>query len=468
MKMFRIGCLVLSAAAFGSPRTAAQQRPAKPTAKPTPAGAAQATVEVSVAGVRVVGTGYGANGSELRAFNERPGTTIVLALLAPAGGGIVEIDNRASRVDAFADDKGQSLLEEGQVGSFPKIAEDHSAALVEVGVQARPAAGAVSVVAQGSVAVTLAKGSKPQRIPNVRLEAGQTMKLGTATVSMKTATPGEESASVGLALTRATLTTIREIRFLTVKGAPIESRRTSSGYFNDAAEVEFTVKTKEKLVAVEFDVWQNLRQVTVPFNVTVGLGLPGGRGGAAAEPKGQASGGSAPAAAKAAPKAPKIAPAPGDGGASVEAVVTRMQTGASSGKASEFLAAMLPDDRPTFAQGLAMAVTFSLMAHIGDDKASEKAQQDVDALFAKHKIKPPLSGEPVEIFKNTDLTAFTTDAFAYLKAQVPKGQDASGAIPVPKGKPQDVKITGDSAVAKLDGHDVNFTSVNGRWFIRLE
>jgi hypothetical protein len=145
-----------------------------------------------------------------------------------------------------------------------------------------------------------------------------------------------------------------------------------------------------------------------------------------------------------------------------------MQTGAASGKASEFLAAMLPDDRPTFAQGLAMAVTFSLMSHIGDDKASEKAQQDVDALFAKHKIKPPLSGEPAEIFKNTDLTAFTTDAFAYLKAQVPKGQDASGAIPVPKGKPQDVKITGDSAVAKMDGHDVNFTSVNGRWFIRLE
>jgi hypothetical protein len=163
---------------------------------------AKAPVQVTIAGIRVVGAGYGANGSELHAFNERPGTTIAiaLALQAQGGAGTVEIDNRASRVDSFADDKGESLLEEGRIGSFPRLAEDRSAAIVEVGVQARPSAGAASVSARGSVATTMASGSKPQRLSNVKLEAGQTLKLGSATVSLEQANPGDESTSVGLAL----------------------------------------------------------------------------------------------------------------------------------------------------------------------------------------------------------------------------------------------------------------------------
>jgi hypothetical protein len=274
-----------------------------------------------------------------------------------------------------------------------------------------------------------------------------------------------ESTTIGLALSRATLNSIRAIKFLTAKGAPIESRRTGSGYMGDAAAIEMTVQTKDKLVAVEFDVWQNLRQVTVPFNVTVELSLPGGRGGAAAE---AASSAAASEPAKPRPATPTIAPAPGEGAASVEAAVARLQSGAQPGKGGELLAAIYPDDRATFAQGIAMATTFSVMRHMSDEKASEKAQKEVGALFAKHKVKTPLNAEPAVLFKDTNLAAFTTDAFAYLRAQVPKGQDPNSALPLPKGKPTDVKIDGDSAVAKLDGKDVKFARVNGRWFVRLE
>src|SRR5204863_3764966 len=135
----------------------------RPPAAPPPAAPMP---QVSANGIRVVGVGLGANGSELRAFNERPGTSISVAIQAPAGTGIVEIDSHGSKLDAFSDDKGQSLLEEGRVGSFPKVAEDGSAALVELEVQARPSAGAASVSAQGALSMTLAGGSKPQRIPN--------------------------------------------------------------------------------------------------------------------------------------------------------------------------------------------------------------------------------------------------------------------------------------------------------------
>lgn len=241
--------------------------------RPAAQAPAAASPQISIAGVRVVGPGLGANASEISAFNERPGVTIALFIKAPTGSGIVDIDDDASRIDAFTDDKGQSLLEEGDIGSFPKVSEDGSVGLIDIEVRARPSAGAVSVNAQGSVAMTLAGGSKPQRIANVRLEAGQTVKLGTATIALKEITAGDESMSITLGLTRPLMTTIRDVRFFDAKGVKIESRRTSSGYMGDAAELAYDVKTKDKAAAVEFDIWQNMRQVKVPFNVKASVAL---------------------------------------------------------------------------------------------------------------------------------------------------------------------------------------------------
>src|SRR5205823_1444707 len=111
-------------------------------------------------------------------------------------------------------------------------------------------------------------------IPNVRLEAARTMKVGTATITVKTATANEDATDVTLGLTRTVMKTIRGVKFFDAKGTEIESRKTGSGYINEAAELELNVKTKEKVVTVEFDVWQNPRQAKVPFNVTAGLNLP--------------------------------------------------------------------------------------------------------------------------------------------------------------------------------------------------
>ncbi len=458
-----VGCsvvLILLTFLIASPDIVAQRsRPPAPT--PAPA----ALPQVAAVGIRVVGAGLGANGSELRAFNERPGTAVALAIQAPAGTGIVEFDDHASKLDAFSDDKGQSLLEEGRIGPFPKIAEDGSAALVEIEVQARPSVGAVSVTAQGSLAMTLAGGSKPQRIPNVRLEPTRTMKMGTATITITNATADEESTKITFGLSRSILNTIRTIRFFDAKSAPIESRRTGSGYMNDKAELEFDVKTKDKVVSVEFDVWQNLRAVKVPFTIQAGLGLaPGGRPPAADAPRGGKDEGRGSAPINRPP--PVIAPT--DGAASVEAVVKQMQTAAAAGKAGQVLSVIYPYDRAEFAQAVAVGLAFMPMAHMDDPKAAEKAQKDVDALLAKHQIKPPLSRDPAEVFKTVDLTAFLTDAIALFKSQAKKGDPATGFLPVPTGKLQNVTITGETAVAKLEDKDVKFTKVSGRWFIRLE
>ena len=449
---------------IGSLDVGAQRRARPPAVTAAPPPPPAALPKVAVVGIRVVGGGLGANGSELRAFNERPGTAIALAIQAPAGTGIVEIDDHGSKLDAFSDDQGQSLLEEGRIGPFPKLADDHSVALVEVEVQARPSAKAVSVTAQGSLAMTLAGGSKPQRLPGVRLEVNRTMKLGAATITITAATADEESTKLTFGLPRSVVTTIRATRFLDAKNAPIESRRTSSGYFNDKAELEFDVKTKDKIVTVEFDVWQNLRAIKVPFNIEAGLGVaPGGRSSASDAPRG----GKDEARASVAVNRPPPVIGPTDGATSVDAVVKQMQAAATTGKAGQLLTVIYPDDRPEFGRVVAVMLAFQPLAHLDDAKAGEKIQKDLDALFAKHQIKPPLSRDPDDLFKNVDLTAFLTDAIAFLKSQAKKG-DTAELLPVPKGRPQNVTITGDTAVAKLQDAEVKFTKVSDRWFIRLQ
>jgi hypothetical protein len=468
-----IGSVGIAQRPGGAPTKAPAQAPTKaaPPAKgsaaakaaPVPAGPPP---QVAVNAIRVIGAGLGANGSELHAFNDRPGTAVAFSILAPAGSGIVEIDERGSRVDAFTDDKGQSLLEEGRFGSFPKISEDRLAALVDVEVRGRPSAGATAVTVQGTVAMTLATGSKPTRIPNVRLADGQTMKLGPNTITVKRVTAAEESTEVSFGLSRTILNTISTIKFFDAKGEAIEARRTGSGYMNDAAEVEMTMKSKDRLVAVEFEVWQNMRQIKHPFNLTAGLSF------AANDPKptpSAASGGGVlgPPSAKPLSNVPVIPPGPNEGAASIEAVLTQMQAAGLAGKGRELIALIFPDDRTTFAQVMALGVTFSMMNNIGDEKAVDKAQKDIDALFAKHKLQMPLNKEPAEIFKNTDVAAFITDSFAYMKTQLKKGESLAEAMPVPQGKIQDVKIEGDGATGKLGDRELKFSRVNNKWFIRV-
>jgi hypothetical protein len=344
--------------------------------KPVAKSASAPMPQISVAGIRVVGNGVGANGSELHAFNERPGTAVALSIQAPDGSGIVEIDDDASRVDAFTDNTGQNLLEEGRFGPFPKISEDRAAALVEVEVRGRPAAGASSLKVQGSVAMSIAGGTKATRVANVRLEPARTMKVGNVTITIKSVTPGDDSMDLGVGLPRSFMNTIHAVRFYDAKGELIESRRTSSGYMNDAGEMNFDLKSKEKLVSAEFDIWQNTRQIKVPFSLTVGIGIGGGE-------RAPAVAAATPAApSSSSPAVPKIAPGPNDGAASVDAVLSRMNSAFAAGKGRDLLAVIYPDDRNDFALVMATAVVFSTLANMDDAKAAEKAQKEVDALIA--------------------------------------------------------------------------------------
>jgi hypothetical protein len=445
----------------GNPRPGA----AAPPAPSTPP-------QMSAVAIRVVGPGLGANGTELRPFNESPGTVVVLAIQPPRSSGIVGIDDDESRLEAFSDDKGQSLLEEGRVGPFPKVAEDGSVGIAEVEVRARPSAGATSVTVRGTLAVTLAAGSKPVRVAAVRLEPNQTFKVAGTTMTINAAEAQEEATKITLGLPRSMLNTIREVRFFDAKNAAIEGRRTGSGYFNEKGNLELEAKTKDKTVTFEFELWQNPRVVKVPFNVEASLGVAsGGRTSGTGEAPAPGTNSNSNASEKQSPARPAGPPpviSATDGAASVEAVVKQMQTAAASGKAAQVLSVIYPTDRATYGQGVAMVLAFLPMASMDDPKAGEQVQKELDAFFEKHQLKPPFARDAEDLFKGIDVAAFVTDAFAFMKSHAKKGDKPGDALPVPSGRPENVKITGDTAVATLGGKDVKFTKISDRWFIRLE
>jgi hypothetical protein len=463
------GLAITASPAFA--QRAGQRPPAKGTSRPaaTPPPAAAAMPQITPVGLRVAGLGVGANGSEVKPFMESPGTTIVLAIQAPKGNGIVDIDDHGSKLDAFADDKGASLLEEARVGPFPKITEDGSAGLVELEVRARPSAGASSLSVQGTIAMTLAGGSKPMRAANVKVDANQTFKIGATTLTVAEAKVEEDETQFTVNLPRSLLTTIRDIRFFDARNAPIEGRRRGSGYFNEKANLELAVKTKDKVFSIEFEVWQNLRTVKAPFKVEAGLGFAAGPRSSGSDGAGAAS----DQGSKAAPQAKKEdGPPPAisatEGAESPEAVVKQLQTAALAAKGAQVLSVIYPTERTTFAQGVTMAMAFMPMGLMDKPAEGEALQKELDTFFNKHQVKPPFAREADDLFKGIDLNAYVSDVLAFMKSHVKKGENPADSLPVPKGKAADVKITADKAVATLSGKEINFSRISGRWFIRLQ
>jgi hypothetical protein len=480
--MTRALSIGLVAALSAAPSFAQANKQKQGAKQPAPAAKAPASApassaappQISVAGIRVTGLGLGANGTELKPFNESPGTTVAIALVAPKGSGIVDIDDHASKLDAFNDDKGQSLMEEGRIGPFPHVTEDGTAALFEVEVRARPSAGAASVSVQGSVAMTLAAGSKPTRAANVKLDANATFKMGATTLTISDPKVEDEATQFTVNLPRSLLTTVRDIRFFDTKNQPIEGHRRGSGYFNEKAELELEAKTKDKVITIEFELWQNTKVVKFPFNVTAGIGMSGGAsaGTASAAPADKGDKPS-PSAAKADPPAKKAdGPPPaigaGDGAATPDAVIKQMQTAALAGKGAQVMSVIYPTERNDYAQGVAMALAFLPMANLNDAKASDAMTKELDAFYAKHNVKPPFARDAADLFKGVDVNAFVTDSFAFIKSHAKKGDNPADMLPVPQGKVENVKLDGDSATATLNGKDVNFSKISGKWFIHLK
>lgn len=228
--------------------------------------------EVFVGGIQVVNAPFGDDDWSARPFNSSNGTKMVLVIKMPEGAGLIEIDEDNSSLDTFTDEKVTQYAAEFE--SFPDVTKDGTMGAIEIESKIIPPAGTNTMVADGTLALTVAAGVKPVKVANVRLENTKTFKLGTATVTVDEVAAGDEGAQTfTLNLPRSVMAGIRSVKFSDAKGEEIEGSKTSSGYMNEEANMSFSIKTAAKTVTIEFEQWQGLREMKVPFKVSASLGM---------------------------------------------------------------------------------------------------------------------------------------------------------------------------------------------------
>lgn len=214
-------------------------------------------------------------------FNETaPGVSIAIMVSAPQGG-ILNIDTTASKLANFADDKGTILFSSKSsfgnpgFGTFPKASKDGKVGLVMVEGKIAPAAGAIKVSAKGSLAVQVGSKKTNHNLPGVSLKKGTVIKAGAVEFTVS----GSDSEGNGLSVTLNTkteLATIAGIKFLDPKGQEIQSQRTmtsTSWFGTKQASVTYELGTKLGQVQMEIEIWDDLKTVHVPFDLSVPIGL---------------------------------------------------------------------------------------------------------------------------------------------------------------------------------------------------
>jgi hypothetical protein len=230
---------------------------------------------VRVAGLQVIGPGLGANGTEVQPFHAGPGLVLALAIDAPAGKSVIEVDDDECVLNSLTDDRGTNLLESVDWGSFPETTEDGRQALIEVTARTRPVVGATRIQAKGTVSLVVAAGIESEKIAKLDLTAGQkvTTRRGTLELVEIAGGDGDEGATLTFGATAKIRDELKDIRFLGADGQAIEISGRGSMSMGDSVQLEFYLGSKPARVALELDWWKGLETLAVPFELAVGLGL---------------------------------------------------------------------------------------------------------------------------------------------------------------------------------------------------
>jgi hypothetical protein len=227
--------------------------------------------EIVVGGVQIARVVVPDNDFSAKPFHTDNGTTIVLWVKMPAGQGLIEIDDDASLLQSFGDDKGTNMG--GKLGNFPQEFKDGTGGILEIASTGFAASSATSLLAEGSLAMTVATSTRKTRVANIRLQNDAKFTFDKTPIVVAEVGTQDEEQTFTLKLPRQVMEAIKNVLFFDAKGQPIEGRRTGSGYMNDAAEMGFSVKTAAKTLTIEFEAWQGLRTIKVPFKVKAALGL---------------------------------------------------------------------------------------------------------------------------------------------------------------------------------------------------
>lgn len=231
----------------------------------------------------MAGAGYGEDGEELRPFNWTRGTTVAL-LAHVSAGGLLYLDEDASEITSFTDEKGTDLLK-GDSNSrpdfgWPKVSEDGKACALEITSSVLPAKGATELRAEGTLVLVRATKKETHTVTGVALAKGTKFTVGNIQFEV---TKAEDKSWPDIALdiklkTDADLSAVAAIRFLDANKNEVPWKHLGSAMMTTpdgktTSEIEFGLTQKREIVDIAVDVWLDPTQYQVPFKVKATLGL---------------------------------------------------------------------------------------------------------------------------------------------------------------------------------------------------
>jgi hypothetical protein len=230
---------------------------------------------VQLAGLRVVGPGYGLNGSELRAFHQQSGTTLALVVQSPENKKIVDVDDSKCSLMEFTDDRGHNLLDGINWGGFPKISKDGRLALIEVTSKNTPSQGASRLFAKGTIQLRVAASESTEKIEGLKLQVGTKATIRDEVIQVMKVQEENEGLILVLQISRKFKNKIKDIRFYTATSNPVDIWSRGSLTFGNASQLEYNLDTKSipKDLKVEIDLWKELEILNLSFRIESAMGF---------------------------------------------------------------------------------------------------------------------------------------------------------------------------------------------------
>jgi len=230
---------------------------------------------VQLAGLRIVGPGYGLNGTELRAFHQQSGTTLALVVQAPENKKIVEVDDSKCSLVEFTDDRGNNLLDDVDWSGFPEKSKDGRLALIEVTSKNRPSQGASRLHARGTIHLRVAASERTEKIENLKLVVGTKASIRQEVVQVMKVQEENDGLSLVLQFNRKFADNMKDIRFYTAEGNQVDIWGRGSFTFGNASQLEYNldIKSTPKALKVEIDLWQELEILNLSFEIESAVGF---------------------------------------------------------------------------------------------------------------------------------------------------------------------------------------------------
>jgi hypothetical protein len=231
--------------------------------------------DVQLAGLRVVGPGYGLNGTELQPFHQQSGITLALVVQAPENKKIVDVDDSKCSLVEFTDDQGSNLLDGIHWGGFPKISKDSRLALIEVTSKNRPFQDATRLLAKGTIHLRVATSETTEKIENLKLKVGSTVKVRQEIIQVMKVQEENDGLTIVLQINRKFVDNMKDIRFYTVDGNPIDIWGRGSFTFGNVSQREYNLDTQitPEALTIEIDLWQKLEIINQSFTIESGVGF---------------------------------------------------------------------------------------------------------------------------------------------------------------------------------------------------